>query len=306
MIALMPHGSCFFWNIPLTTLHTTSDLLIAIAYFSIPLLLFLNRQYAAERARPLLLLFAAFILCCGVGHLIQVWNIWHANYWMEGGEKLVTALISGYTALQLRSHMPTLLNTQKALEETEELARLDPLTGLLNRRAFNEAIAQSLTQHTLNQTPFTLMLVDLDNFKAINDTYGHPVGDRLLKEMGELIRQNIRSIDWAARFGGDEFAILLAGCALEDALQVAQKLRQAVFSLDLRVHQDFPLNISISLGLADTNSIENSPIAAQNLYQHADIALYTAKRSGKNRICVQMGSEGGAIAPSTSTQPPSF
>jgi diguanylate cyclase (GGDEF)-like protein len=282
MFALMPHGSCFFWQLPLTSLHVFSNLLISFAYLSIPILLYVHRQHVTVTMRPLLFLFAAFILSCGVGHLIEAWNIWHANYWLEGAEKLVTGLISGYTVLQLQSRIPRLLSTQKILEETEELARLDPLTGLLNRRALNEAIAIGIDSRNRYQAAQTFMLIDLDNFKEINDTYGHPVGDAILKEIARVMHENTRSIDSVARLGGDEFAVLLSGCSIAEAAHVAHKLNQAVAQLSLSAAGHTISNIAISIGIADMGS----DTTVETLYQRADAALYTAKRLGKNQTYV--------------------
>lgn len=282
MLALMPHGSCFFWQIPLTSLHVFSDLLVSAAYFSIPVLLYLNRQHVTEAMRPLLMLFAAFILSCGVGHLIEAWNIWHSAYWLEGFEKLVTGIISGYTVIQLQSRIPRILNTQKILEETEELARLDPLTGLLNRRALNEAIAAAIENRARHQADLTFMLIDLDDFKTINDSYGHPVGDAVLREMGRVIRENTRSIDITARLGGDEFAVLLSGCSVVEAARVARKLNHAVARISVPAAGHTISSIGISVGIADMGS----DTTLDNLYHQADTALYTAKRLGKNQVCV--------------------
>jgi hypothetical protein len=106
MIALMPHGSCFLWDPWLTSLHLVSDLAVLVAYFSIPVLLLLYRQHIDAQIRPVLLLFAAFIFSCGIGHGLRMWNIWHANYWIEGFWTCLTASISLYTAWQLKALIP--------------------------------------------------------------------------------------------------------------------------------------------------------------------------------------------------------
>ena len=282
MIALMPHGTCFLWNPWLTSLHVVSDSLVLVAYFSIPLLLFLNRQHIDAQIRPVLLLFAAFIFSCGIGHGLSVWNIWHANYWVEGLWTGVTATISLYTAWQLRALVPQLLNTHKDLVATRELIEQDPLTGIANRRGLETALA-ALTYPSADVV-HTLVLIDLDGFKHINDTFGHLAGDQLLQAVADVLDRHIRTLDLAARIGGDEFALLMVGCAPEEALTKAETIRQEIQDIrlpDLPRPDDSPL-VSASIGLSQFE-------AGQGLtssYQQADAALYAAKQDGKNQIRV--------------------
>lgn len=279
MLGLMPHGSCFLWNQYLTGLHVSSDFLIAIAYFSIPALMFVNRHQATEAARPVLFLFAAFILSCGIGHVVSAWNIWHTSYWLEGGEKLFTGLISVYTAIELQRRMPTMLGTQKALEESEILARKDPLTGLANRRVLEGAMTDLVHQPTNRGSEHMLLLLDLDSFKQINDTHGHPVGDLLLQEVADALQLNVRPREsYVARLGGDEFAVLLENCTVEEAVQVAQRLRTAIAQVPISQEISFPVQASI--GMAKLTCQCNGLDA----YTAADKALYHSKNAGKNLI----------------------
>jgi diguanylate cyclase (GGDEF)-like protein len=300
-LALMPHGQCFFWNIPLTTLHVSADAITACAYMSIPTMLFYNRLYnrhhASENARPLLILFAAFILSCGVGHALQAWNIWHSNYWIEGIEKALTAIISSYTAMSLYTHMPTLLGTQKALEEVDELAKQDALTGLANRRYFDQVVETAIAQVSQNQ-PYSLIFLDLDDFKDINGTYGHLVGDAVLQGVATLIQKTIRIGDVAARLGGNEFTILLSNCAVIDAVGVAENILQilpelpklpevikACHSPILEHSTSFPTQVALptitaSIGICAIQL----HITRSHLYGLADQALYRSKKEGKNQI----------------------
>ncbi|MEA5468944.1 GGDEF domain-containing protein [Spirulina sp. 06S082] len=276
--ALMPHGSCFFWNVPLTTLHVTADCLIFLAYFSIPTIMFINRNYATEKARSLLVLFAAFIFSCGLSHLVTAWNIWHTDYWLEGCTKLITALVSGYTAIELKRCLPNLLRTQQNLERSEELMRTDPLTGLVNRRGFQEAVTQLYNDDRDRKRIHTLILLDLDGFKNVNDTYGHPFGDRLLCQIGELLKMNVRSPEsFVARIGGDEFAILLENCGIIEASNVAIRLRCLIAEFSLTKDN---LGLGVSAGL----SILASQKSLETVYEEADKALYYSKQAGKNLI----------------------
>lgn len=281
LLSLMPHGSCFLWNRHLTALHVTTDVLISVAYFSIPTVLVLNRHLVAENAKRLLLLFAAFILSCGVGHSLQAWNIWHAQYWLEGGWKSVTAFVSIVTAWELRTQIPVLLGLQKDLEETQELATRDALTHLLNRRGFEVTLGK-VSQHLESASfHYTLLMVDLDNFKAVNDTFGHPAGDHLLQTVSTILTQCTRSADIVARLGGDEFAVILIGCSIHEAKRVAENIRMAIAHMDLqnpRIMQQCP--VSASLGLLELNA----SFTCQQIYAAVDKALYQAKRAGKNQI----------------------
>jgi diguanylate cyclase (GGDEF)-like protein len=285
MIALMPHGSCFLWDPWLTTLHVASDGLVMVAYFSIPLMLLLNRQHIDAQIRPVLLLFAAFIFSCGIGHGLRVWNIWHANYWIEGFWTWMTAAVSLYTAWQLRGLVPAMLNTHKDLITTRKLAEQDPLTGIANRRGLETAL--DAATYNPSEIGHALILLDLDGFKEINDTYGHSAGDDLLRSVARVLRHYSRSIDLAARLGGDEFALLLIGCSVEEAASKAEAIRQKIQHLPLPGLPHAPggdrlPRVSASIGVSEL-------LPGQGLsqsYQQADAALYRAKRSGKNRVDV--------------------
>lgn len=282
MIALMPHGSCFFWNPWLTSLHVVSDGLVMVAYFSIPLLLFLNRQHIDVKIRPVLLLFAAFIFSCGIGHGLSVWNIWHANYWIEGYWTWITAIISLYTAWRLVELVPQLLNTHNDLVITRELLEQDPLTGIANRRGLETALTALTYQPT--SVVHTLVLIDLDGFKDINDTFGHLIGDQLLRAVADVLARHIRTLDLAARIGGDEFALLMVGCAPAEAMAKAETIRQEIHHIrlpDLPRPDDVPL-VSASIGLSQFEVDRG----LTDSYQQADAALYAAKQGGKNQIRV--------------------
>jgi diguanylate cyclase (GGDEF)-like protein len=281
MIALMPHGSCFLWDPWLTSLHVISDGLITVAYFSIPLLLLLNRQHIDAQIRPVLLLFAAFIFSCGIGHGIRVWNVWHANYWIEGFWTWVTATVSLLTAWQLKGLVPRLLSTHKDLIITRGLAEQDPLTGIANRRGLEASLSALAHQPGMTHT---LILIDLDGFKAINDTYGHSAGDRLLRAVAEVLRHHIRTVDLAARMGGDEFALLMVGCAPLEAREKVERVRESIQQIhlpDLSYPTTCPL-VSASIGMSELSLDQGLAYS----YEQADAALYIAKHSGKNQVQV--------------------
>ncbi|MBE9159512.1 GGDEF domain-containing protein [Nodosilinea sp. LEGE 06152] len=280
MLALMPHGSCFLWDPWLTSLHAISDGGVLVAYFSIPLMLLLNRQHIDAQIRPVLLLFAAFIFSCGIGHGLRVWNIWHASYWLEGGWSLLTATVSLYTAWRLKELVPQLLNTHRDLVSIRRVAEHDPLTGIANRRGLEAAL--TALSYQPSSVTHSLVLVDLDGFKAINDTYGHGVGDQLLQAVARVLHSQIRAIDLAARIGGDEFVLLMVGCTPQEARDKVETIRQEIQKVslaDLPPGPNYPL-ISASFGISSFDCDRGLTFS----YQQADAALYRAKHSGKNQV----------------------
>ncbi|TXI17722.1 MAG: GGDEF domain-containing protein [Roseateles sp.] len=174
---------------------------------------------------------------------------------------------------------------QAANEALALLATQDGLTGLANRRSLDQRLAeaQALYQRYASQggRPHALLLIDLDHFKLINDRHGHPVGDEVLRRVAALLRQSVRATDLVARFGGEEFAVLLPGCAgADEALAVAEKMRAAIAAADFAVAG----RQTASLGVSLASSADVSPA---ELLQRADEALYEAKRAGRNRVVLR-------------------
>lgn len=156
-------------------------------------------------------------------------------------------------------------------------ARTDALTGLPNRRSFDDEFQRRLAQWRRKRTPFSLMLLDVDRFKQLNDTHGHPAGDAVLSEVGRLLREHLEEGEMAARFGGEEFAVLLA-CDDELALAEAyQRFSRAIAACDVPFEQQ-ALKVTVSSGAAIAEEGELGP----HLVKRADEALYAAKRSGRN------------------------
>ena len=165
-------------------------------------------------------------------------------------------------------------------EELQKLATTDGLTGIFNRRHFL-ALANTEREHALRLGhSFAIVLFDIDHFKKINDTYGHAVGDQALQALSKICRKNIRSIDMFARFGGDEFVLLLPGSNGKQACQVMEHIRQSLISEPLVVH-DKQIPINISAGVA---SFSHTEMYLDALIERADRALYQAKESGRNRV----------------------
>ncbi len=162
----------------------------------------------------------------------------------------------------------------------ERLAMIDELTDLPNRRAFFLQGAKEISRAERNKISFSLLMLDLDHFKNINDTYGHDAGDFVLKQFSNLLRENIRESDMAARLGGEEFSILLPETELKYAVKFAERIRQAVEQERMRV-QDQSINMTVSIGVVTYS--ENLP-DPKSVIKQADDCLYKAKRQGRNKV----------------------
>jgi len=167
--------------------------------------------------------------------------------------------------------------------ELSALASTDALTGLPNRRQFDATLNKEWYRALRDATPLGLLMIDVDRFKALNDRFGHQIGDAFLAQVGRVIRDNVRRAgDMAARYGGEEFAVVLPGTASAGALEIAELIRRAIAASDTRglVEGGWPL--SVSIGVAATVPLAGG--GAASLVHSADAALYQAKRSGRNRV----------------------
>lgn len=172
-------------------------------------------------------------------------------------------------------------------ERLQSLAYTDALTGLYNHRAFQDKLAEYFAAARRGEQSFALMLADIDYFKRFNDTYGHQVGDEVLKMVARVLRDNAPPHSIVARYGGEEFAVLLSGCSLREAISLAEKLRRAVTEVPNPYRQ-----ITASFGVAKYMPYMHSP---SEVVEVADGALYEAKRDGRN--CVRpLVAEGGERA----------
>lgn len=183
---------------------------------------------------------------------------------------------------------------RQAHEIAERLARTDALTGVSNRRAFFERGQQIARYCERNTHPLSALLVDIDHFKDINDQYGHSAGDSALQQVGTILQQSFRKSDVCGRLGGEEFAILLPDTPLAEAHEVAEKLRHTVAAMPI-VLSDQRATLNVSIGVA-TGSYD-----IEALLQHADAAMYRAKRAGRNRVVCHIPADAAdmAVVPST-------
>jgi len=166
------------------------------------------------------------------------------------------------------------------LDEYKRIANTDPLTRLANRRAFDEVLSNIYNEQR-NAMYYALIVADIDHFKKFNDTYGHPVGDRVLGVVAAVMKSALRKDVFISRTGGEEFAVVLQGTSLEITIEIAERLRKSVEATPLR-NQKTGVNygpITLSLGICMASDAES----AEELYNKADVALYTAKHKGRNR-----------------------
>ncbi|HLI24802.1 MAG TPA: GGDEF domain-containing protein, partial [Acidimicrobiales bacterium] len=176
---------------------------------------------------------------------------------------------------QFCQHAALALRGARLLAEVERMAAIDGLTGLANRREFENALAREVSRCQRVREPLSLMLIDVDHFKRVNDTRGHLAGDEVLRTLAATLQQQVREMDIVARYGGEEFAVLLPSCTTADAVTVAERVRRAVTaSASL-------LGVTVSAGVATMP--DHAPDAVK-LVAEADDALYRAKRQGRNRV----------------------
>lgn len=179
----------------------------------------------------------------------------------------------------------TIKKQQKALES---LAFYDSLTGLFNRRRWLSFLEDEMKRMKRFGHESSIVLIDVDYFKDINDKYGHPIGDKVLEEIAAVLKNEIRSVDRAARWGGEEFIVLFTDTTPEGAVKAAEKLREFVEKAKIKV-QNNEINVTISLGVAGLGKAERP---FEESYHKADESLYLAKQSGRNRVeCIELFSQ---------------
>ncbi len=175
---------------------------------------------------------------------------------------------------------------QASMEIQHSLARTDPLTGIPNRRYLDEIVHAESARAVRQNTILSLAMADLDYFKLVNDTYGHPAGDEVLIAVSQLARRTCRDMDVVARYGGDEFVFVLPGADLEAAGAFAERFRQRLAEECFRPCSDAEIRLTVSLGTSGTNGTPlNRPA---ELLERADRALYQAKTDGRNRTCLYL------------------
>ncbi|OUR63986.1 hypothetical protein A9Q79_09570 [Methylophaga sp. 42_25_T18] len=318
----MPHGMCFQWREDILFTHVISDLAIGLAYFAVAaglLYFFLNRDDIPYKKFVIpfgILIFVA----CGSTHFFSIWTIWTPDFGTQAVIKAVTGIVSVATAIILWYLMPQiialpspkLLRTknqeleyeisqrkiaeariqqlndvleQKVKDRSLQLiyqANHDDLTGLINRREFERRAEWLLATMKHGSADHTLCYLDLDQFKVVNDSYGHVAGDELLRQVTSVLKASMRQRDTLARLGGDEFGMLMENTSLNDSFQIATSIQKAIQN-----HQfswgEHNLKISVSMGLVP---MQITTVNLAELLSAADVACYMAKDKGRNRIQV--------------------
>ena len=183
----------------------------------------------------------------------------------------------------------TLLEFKAHLDSCEEAAFTDHLTGLANRRRFERQLEREVGRVLRFERPFTLLMIDIDNFKSLNDTFGHDVGDDAIRRISRVLREGTRGIDLAARIGGEEFAVLLVETNQTAGMEVAERLRVAIKALET------PSGgfITASFGVAECPTDAQT---ASGILKAADVALYEAKRNGRDRVVPMQLTRSNSVA----------
>ncbi len=198
----------------------------------------------------------------------------------EAERSIQTEQQAGLLQKQLRALEQETFELRRQVEESRQAALRDPLTQLPNRRALEARAAEELARQRRFGTPLALAVFDIDDFKQINDVFGHKAGDRALSLIGKILAESLRETDFIARYGGEEFVALLPGADAESALKVAELMRRQVENAGMHSHNK-PVRITFSAGVALARKGEDF----EQLFERADQAMYQAKQRGKNR-CV--------------------
>ncbi len=307
----MPHGHCLLWRTDLLILHVGGDILTFIAYMLIPIALIrLVKARDDLRFDWMFLMFAGFIFFCGATHLLGIINVWHGYYYIHGIIKSTTGIISISTAILLWYLLPQAIalpskrnmqakiteltraeqqladsnnrleaEVKKRTAQLEKMATTDELTGIINRRETMRVLDVELSRAARKQSACCIMMLDLDDFKAINDSFGHHIGDQTLKVAAECCQQQLRKTDYVGRIGGEEFLVILPDTAIDNAAELAERIRVSLQQYT-SAHNSIPL-CTASIGVAQYRKTDT----AASLIQHADSALYQAKAAGRNKVC---------------------
>ena len=239
----------------------------------------------------------SFFSINGLPYMTSIFNPNGEDLWMRTFVVLLFLVFSAYTerllakihnmTIELKSYherlqqMVTELemeNTERqhAVEELEKLSITDPLTAVYNRRKFNELLTSEVERSRRYQTGLSIIMCDIDHFKKINDTFGHDVGDNALKVFSTKINDNIREVDMFARWGGEEFMILMPNVNAEGAFSLAEKLRKIIEETDVKTADSF----TASFGVTDLNANDT----AESFIKRVDDAMYKAKNTGRNKV----------------------
>lgn len=173
---------------------------------------------------------------------------------------------------------------QQVIDQLCELSLKDPLTGLANRRQFREVLSREIDVVARSGEPALLLMLDIDHFKKVNDTHGHPAGDEVLQAVAQCLEACVRPMDTVARYGGEEFAVILPSCQVAFGHAVADRIRESIESLIVQLSSRLALQVTVSIGGAFAPEWIRSTTALWT--DRADSQLYRAKAEGRNRVCI--------------------
>jgi len=216
--------------------------------------------------------------------------------WYTDEESLVRGLKLGSTdyvtkpvrSRELLARLSALLKTKEMVEHIRTISLNDPLTGLANRRLLIQRVSEEISRTKRDNTPFSVLMIDVDHFKSINDSFGHQAGDHVLQKVANVLRESLRREDLISRYGGDEFCVIMWPRRSESTETVAERLRAAVESQPVQL-SEVRLNVTVTIGGIAIEKLDDS-VKTEQLIASADRALYEAKRSGRNRIALATGS----------------
>lgn len=217
---------------------------------------------------------------------VYVWEFQNTvnDRWYQCHDQAIKWVDGRYVRLEIAIDITDQKNLEQQLRVAHEVAHsnasLDPLLNCLNRRAFFERFDSVLAQANRNHTALTLVMMDVDNFKQINDAHGHNIGDQVLIKTTAVFKQTVRDADIFARFGGDEFILALPNTTEDNAIELLTRIQQQLLELPIEINIDS--DITFSFGITSSNDKDS----VDNLLNQADIALYQAKNAGRNQIQV--------------------
>lgn len=207
------------------------------------------------------------ITAIGIGFLLSI-ILWHYNY----------------------TNITQKWRIDRQQKQLEQMAYYDPLTDLPNRRLFDKLLKEEFSLMQRHGRELVIIILDIDNFKNVNDTYGHPVGDNILRQLADLLKNNVRESDTVSRFGGEEFIILMPRTSLEEGYAFAERLRKLIMEKRFTIGS-ITLRITSSFGIS---LLRDNSRSLEDYYSLADKALYVAKQCGKNRVEIACESAGMA------------
>jgi diguanylate cyclase (GGDEF)-like protein len=187
---------------------------------------------------------------------------------------------------ELRARVRAALRTKRYQDMLAQRAQIDALTGLWNRSSFDKRLKDEMAAFSRYGRTVSLAMIDLDGFKTLNDTYGHPFGDRVLQAVGESLQSMVRATDFACRYGGDEFAVIFTECSVEEATEAAERFAAGLNALRWEYDKS-AVRLAASVGVTCTDHFSAADVVhCSEFVSSADSALYRAKRAGGNRVVI--------------------